>query len=192
MKKIIGLTGAIATGKSTVANLFIEEGIYVIDSDVLAKQALKQAAVIKQLVETFGQEILTAAGTVDRVYLGEVIFSNEEKRQQLNTIVHPVVKAEIMRLLEQRKNDVVVVDVPLMYETDFHKLMDEIIVVYAPFEAQIHRLMERNHFEYEDALKRISSQISIEEKKGKADFVIDNSGTKMQLYRNFREILKQI
>lgn len=192
MRKIIGLTGAIATGKSTVAKLFIEEGIYVIDSDILAKEALKKPEVIKKIEDAFGCDIINPNGTINRTYLGEVIFSDKDKRFRLNEIVHPVVKQEITDLLENRKNQLVIVDVPLMYETDFHEMMDEIVVVYAPVEMQVHRLMDRNHFCYEDAMKRIDAQMSIEEKKELADIVIDNSGTKMELYRNFREVLKKI
>ncbi|GBU10546.1 dephospho-CoA kinase [Erysipelotrichaceae bacterium] len=192
MKKVIGLTGAIATGKSTVAKLFIDEGIYVIDSDVLAKEALDNPKVIDQIVEAFGEVVLLPTGAINRVYLGEVIFADIEKRLELNAIVHPIVKKQIQELLTSRRNELVVVDVPLMYETDIHEMMDEIVVVYAPLEVQAHRLMERSHFDYEDAMLRIGAQISIEEKKEMADYVLDNSGAKMQLYRNFRELLKKL
>lgn len=192
MKRIIGLTGSIATGKSTVAKLFMDEGIYVIDSDILAKHATEQKHVIEEIVEAFGSECLDEHGKLDRAYVAEEIFSDKDKQKQLNAIVHPYVKEHITQMLDRRKNELVVVDVPLMYETDFHEMMDEIIVVYATEEQEIDRLMHRNNLSHERALARIHAQMPIDEKVKLAHYVLDNSGTKMELYANFRKILREL
>lgn len=192
MRRVIGLTGSIATGKSTVAKMFLEEGIYVIDSDILAKETLKESHIIEQIEHSFGVESVNLGGQVDRAYLANVIFCNYDKRMQLNDIIHPHVEAKIQELLEKRRNSFVVVDVPLMYETKFHELMEEIIVVYAPYSVQLHRLMERNHYSQQEAESRIQSQLSIEQKVKLADYVIDNSSSKVQLYKNFQKLLREM
>jgi dephospho-CoA kinase len=189
MRQVIGLTGGIATGKSTVARMFIDEGIYVIDSDRIAKAVQEQKTVQQQIATAFGTESIQD-DHLNRVYLAQLIFSDKEKRQQLNDIIHPIVKQEITNLLARRKNELVIVDVPLMYETDFYKMMDKIIVVYATAEQQIHRLMLRNHLTHDEALERINAQMPIEEKVKKADYVLDNTKSKHELFLQFKELKK--
>lgn len=192
MKKIIGLTGSIATGKSTVAKLFLENGIYVIDSDKIANEVSKDPEIIAAVRNVFGPESIGKDGQFNREYIGNVVFCSKEKRMKLNNIMHPKVKEEIKKLVELRKNKIVVVDVPLMYETDFHEMMDEIIVVYSTPEQQVERLMERNHYNYEDAMLRVNSQMHIDEKAKRADYLLDNTGTKMDLYQNFKTMLNEL
>ena len=191
-KKIIGLTGSIATGKSTVARMFLDEGIYVIDSDMLAKEVTNMPEVLQKIEAVFGPEAIDANGQMDRAFVADIVFCSMDLRLKLNGIVHPIVKKQIVEIVENRKNKMVVVDVPLMYETDFHEMMDEIIVVYATPEQQVERLMGRNQYTREQAELRVASQMSIDEKVAKADYVLDNTGIKMDLYKNFKELLKQL
>jgi len=178
---VIGLTGGIASGKSTVAQMFQQCGITVVDADVIAKEAVEQGMpAYQKIVETFGQGVLLETGDIDRRKLGEIVFANEEKRLQLNAIVHPEVRK---MMIKQRDEAIragerfVVLDIPLLYESGLEHLTDKVIVVWVPKELQLERLMKRNRFNEDEALNRIHAQHSLDEKKKRADAVIDNSGS---------------
>ncbi|MBU8701043.1 dephospho-CoA kinase [Bacillus paralicheniformis] len=181
MTLVIGLTGGIASGKSTVAQMFQQCGITVVDADVIAKEAVEQGMpAYHKIAETFGQGVLLETGGIDRRKLGEIVFTNEEKRMQLNAIVHPEVRK---MMIKQRDEAIragerfVVLDIPLLYESGLEHLTDKVIVVWVPMELQLERLMKRNRLTEDEALNRIHAQHSLDEKKKKADAVIDNSGS---------------
>lgn len=194
--KVLGLTGGIASGKSTVAKMFIAENIPVIDSDSIAKDLLLKGTVCyKEVVAYFSKDILLTNGDINRKKLAKIVFSNPNKRNHLNEIVHPRVKDEVFDLLHKYKNkekELVILDVPLMYETEFHTYCDEIIVVYCSFDEQVSRLMIRDHIDKEYAELKINAQTSLEEKKQRADFVIDNSFSILDTKREFKGILEEL
>jgi dephospho-CoA kinase len=181
MALIIGLTGGIASGKSTVARMLLDMNIPVIDADVEARKVVEkgQKAYV-QIIETFGSEILTAAGDIDRVKLGSIVFHDEDKRHQLNAIVHPAVRESMNA--EKAKyvilgNSVVVLDIPLLFESKLTHMFDKTILVYVDAEIQLNRLMSRNQLIESEAMARIKSQMPLIEKIKLADAVIDNNGT---------------
>lgn len=191
MKKIIGLTGGIGTGKSTVSRLFIEQGVYVIDSDALVHHLLDQESVVEQIRENFGSATIIN-DRVDRIKLGKIIFHDKEKRALLNHIVHPLVKKELKKLIDMRKNKLIVLDIPLLFEAEFTDLVDEIIVVVATKEQQIERIMKRNHLTYDAALERVEAQWPIEKKAEHADYILDNTKDKLTLYEQFRQLFNKL
>ena len=181
--QVIGLTGGIATGKSTVSAIFKNAGAVIIDADRIARKVVKRnSPVYRRVVEAFGASVLLPDGEIDRTVLGNIIFNDPRKKQLLNTIVHPHVRKETDRQLkhiEQNNPDAfVILDIPLLFEAGMRKDLSEVIVVFTPAHIQIKRLMERDHISREDAMARIRSQMPIEEKKSLATIVIDNSGTR--------------
>lgn len=195
MTLVIGLTGGIASGKSTVSQMIKEKGIRVVDADIIAKEAVsKGSAALHQIVQTFGEEVLLPNGELNRQQLGAIIFSDEEKRKKLNAIVHPEVRKE---MLEQRDEGVsnnetfVVLDIPLLFESKLEGLVDRIIVVYTTPELQLSRLMNRNDLSEEEALNRIQSQQSLEEKCQKADRVIENTKDLAFIRKQLENILNE-
>lgn len=189
VSQVIGITGSIATGKSTVSTMIKELGFTVIDADIAARVVVEPGQkAYKKIVETFGEEILQPTGEIDRKKLGNIVFNNEEKRLQLNSIVHPAVRKWMNDQKEaafQRGEQVVFLDIPLLYESKLTHMTDKVIVVYVDEKTQLERLMKRNELSEEEAKARINSQMSIEEKRKLADAVIDNRGsleeTKQQL-----------
>ncbi|HOJ76508.1 MAG TPA: dephospho-CoA kinase [Bacillota bacterium] len=175
----IGLTGGIATGKSTVAKMVRSFGIEVIDADQLAHQALEPGAKGYQLVlNEFGSHILMVDGKIDRRKLGEIVFNDQSKLKKLEAIVHPLVLTAMnqqLEKLEQQGKEVVVIEMPLLYEAKLESLFDMVWVVAADFEIQLKRLIERNGFQLDEAKQRIMCQQSLESKIEKADVVIDNN-----------------
>ncbi|MGM9985638.1 MAG: dephospho-CoA kinase [Bacillaceae bacterium] len=181
MAIVLGLTGSIATGKSTVSSFFMEKGVPVIDADQIARDVVKKGtSTYEQIVQVFGEGILLDNGELNREKLGSIIFHNEQKRLKLNGIVHPAVRLEMLRLKDfyiQNGHAIVVLDIPLLFESKLTELVDKVVVVYVPQTLQLERLQSRNGYTLQDAQARIASQISIEKKKEWADFVIDNTGT---------------
>ena len=186
----IALTGSISTGKSTVVKLLKEEGFTIIDADTIAHQILD--AQHQAIVEIFG-EVFVHGGKVDRKALGAVIFSDEEKRKQLEALLHPLIYQEIERLsLEADKlAKPYFVDIPLFFETKRYPI-ERSLVIYAPKEQQLERLMNRDGYSKEEAQKRINTQIPVEEKRKLATYVIDNSGTLTQLDKECERVIKEI
>jgi dephospho-CoA kinase len=189
MSLVIGLTGGIASGKSTVSNMFKEMNILVIDADVEARLAVEkgQPAYEKILAE-FGDNILLPNEEIDRPKLGSIIFHQSEKRQLLNGIVHPEVRKRMKRQIEEAKEqgeEIVVLDIPLLFESKLMYMVDKTLLVYVDNAIQLQRLMARNHLSKQEAEARIQSQMPLAEKVGLADEVIHNNGaitdTKKQL-----------
>lgn len=179
MGKTIGLTGSVATGKSTVSKMVQKAGIPLVDADIAARKVVEPGTEgLAAIVAYFGKEILLADGSLNRPKLADIIFKNEEKRQKLNEITHPRVKdymlAERKRFLAAGEK-VVFFDIPLLFESHLESLVDQIVVVWVTPETELKRLMERNNLTKEAALARINSQMGIDEKAKKADFVINNN-----------------
>ena len=181
MSYILGLTGSIATGKSTVAKLFLSAGIPVVDADLGARAVvLPGAPGLVDIIEHFGEAYLLSDGTLDRKRLGALIFSDREKRKELDVLlkerINDWIQAEKERYISEG-HKLIVLDIPLLYEGGYEDSCDAVMVVYVPEELQVQRLMSRNHLDADEAARRMQSQLSIEKKKELADFVIDNSGT---------------
>lgn len=192
MPKVIGLTGGIASGKSSVSELLTVHGFKVVDADVASRQAVEKGTKgLEQVKETFGEEAIDEDGNMNRSYVGDVIFNHPEKRLELNEIIHPIVR-DIMEeekeaYLEQGYN--VIMDIPLLFENDLQDTVDEVWLVYTSESIQIDRLMERNNLSMEDAKARVYSQISIDKKRRMADREIDNRDTKLELKQNLERML---
>ncbi len=193
MKKI-GLTGSIGTGKSTVAKIFQELGAYVIDADKVVHELLKREDVKEKIREAFG-DVFDSKGEVDRKKLASIVFNNPEKKKVLENILHPLVFQEINRFFkeieEKDPEAVAIAEVPLMIETGSYKNYDKIIVVYAPEELQLKRLLEKG-MSKEEAIKRIKSQMPIDEKVKYADIVIENTSTLEDLRKKVEEVYKKL
>ncbi|KIL46292.1 dephospho-CoA kinase [Jeotgalibacillus campisalis] len=192
---IIGLTGGIASGKSTIANWLIEREYAVIDADLAARKVVEpNQEAYRKIVEQFGKRIVAEDGTIDRAQLGAIIFGSKTEREKLNSIVHPAVRKE---MLEQKQKAVhlgkqtIFLDIPLLFESKLQWMVDKIVVVYVQEDIQLKRLMERNQYSAEEAQARISSQLPLREKKAQADAVIDNSGTVEQSFIQMEELLVQ-
>ncbi|PTG55832.1 dephospho-CoA kinase [Staphylococcus chromogenes] len=194
MTKVIGLTGGIATGKSTVAELLKAHGFKIVDADIASRKAVEKGSEgLKNVVAEFGEEALTEEGEMNREYIGQQIFYDDLKREKLNAIIHPIVR-EIMENEKKQylaQGHDVVMDIPLLFENELEKTVDEVWLVYTSPSIQIDRLMERNQLSIEDAKARIYSQISIDKKSRMADVVIDNFGTKLELKQNLEQALTE-
>jgi len=178
---IMGLTGGIASGKSTVSALFVKKGAKLVDADVIAREVMLPGhQVLAATVRHFGQGILSPDGTLDRAKLGEIVFRDPEARQTLNDLTHPAIRQEIrsrMQELDQQEPEkLIIVDIPLLYESNLQGMFEEIVVVYVPREVQLTRLMQRNNWSREKAEDLLNAQMDIELKRSKASYVIDNSG----------------
>ncbi|WNS46355.1 dephospho-CoA kinase [Paenibacillus sp. MMS20-IR301] len=178
---IMGLTGGIASGKSTVSALFARKGAALVDADIIAREVMLPGhPVLAAAVQAFGDGILHSDGSLDRARLGEIVFRDPEALQTLNQLTHPAIRREIkeqMYVLEQENPQrLVIVDIPLLYESELDHLFEQIIVVYVPRRVQLARLMARNGLKLDQAEERLKSQMDIELKRRKADYVIDNSG----------------
>ena len=193
----VGLTGSIAVGKSFVLGVLKELGCHVLDADEVAREVVKAGtAGLRAVVEAFGDEILRADGTLDRSKLGSIVFTDENKRRQINSILHPFIitaqDEELRRLEREDPQSIAVVDAALMIESGGYKRFDKLIVVHCDPEIQLQRLMKRDKLSREDAERRINSQMPQEEKKRYADFLIDTSGpfesTRQQVELAFHEL----
>jgi len=194
---VAGLTGGIATGKSTVSAFFRDAGAIIIDADAIAHEAVRKGRPAWQaIVDHFGCQALLPDSELNRKYIGSVIFNDSSQKQILNDIVHPHVFQEIKIRLKnialQTPDAVVIQDIPLLMETGVDRKMAEVIVVYAPQQLQIKRLIKRDKLSETEAIARIRAQIPIEEKKRRAGLVIDNSKslahTKKQTLAVYQEL----
>lgn len=182
---IIGLTGGIASGKTTAARFLEELGAYIINADQVSRLIMQpQKKGYREVVAEFGQKILDQKGEIDRSKLGEIIFSDPRKRKKLEEITHPLIiaemKAKIKKLKEEGK-DPIVLEIPLLFETGMEQMVDQVWVVYVDETTQLDRLQNRNDLSRPEAQKRINSQMSLEEKSKRADIVVDNNGDKQDL-----------
>ncbi|WP_421017410.1 dephospho-CoA kinase [Furfurilactobacillus cerevisiae] len=179
MTTVIGLTGGIASGKSTVSKMFATAGIPIIDADKIAHEVVApNTTALADIVSTFGDTVLTATGQLDRHKLGNLVFNDDDKLAELNAIVQPVIRKVIRSRIDRSRNrntPVVVLDAPLLLEQHYEKDVDLIVVVSVPLKIQQARLMARDNLSLAEANERIESQLSLANKVAKADVVIDNS-----------------
>lgn len=194
MPKVIGLTGGIASGKSTVSELLSVFGFKVVDADKAAREAVKKGSKgLAQVREVFGDEAIDENGEMNRRYMGDLVFNHPEKRLELNAIIHPIVRdimeEEKQEYLKQGYN--VIMDIPLLFENELENTVDEVWVVYTSESIQMDRLMQRNNLSLEDAKARVYSQISIDKKSRMADHVIDNLGDKLEFKQNLERLLEE-
>ncbi|MDU2065745.1 MAG: dephospho-CoA kinase [Sporomusaceae bacterium] len=193
---LIGLTGGIACGKSTVAALLAAKGACLIDADKIARQVVEpNTPAFHGILHFFGSAVLGADGAIDRQQLAREIFASEDKRKQLDAITHPPILAEIQRKIQAAATmgiSLVILDVPLLFESGWHKKMDEVwVVTIQDPSVQLQRLMDRNGFSKEDARARMAAQWSQSEKVRLADQVIDNSGDLASLNRQVEALWEQ-
>ena len=189
---IVGLTGSVGTGKSTVTNFFRELGAYIIDWDELAREVIRpHLRAWKEIVEYFGKDFLNEDLTINRQKLAEIVFSDKEKVAKLNQIVHPEVFKEDERITNEIKSldpdALIIKDIPLLFELTRPIFVDKIVVVSASEQTQLRRLEEKG-MSREDAQSRIKSQLPLEEKIKSADFVINNDGPLEETKRQVEEI----
>lgn len=192
MPKVIGLTGGIASGKSTVSELLSAHGFKIVDADIASRQAVEKGTKgLERVKEAFGEQAIDENGEMNRAYVGEVVFNQPEKRLELNEIVHPIVR----EIMEKEKTQYlsegyhVIMDIPLLFENNLQDTVDEVWLVYTSESIQIDRLMERNNISMEEAKARVYSQISIDKKRRMADREIDNRDTKLELKQNLENLL---
>jgi dephospho-CoA kinase len=200
MALIVGLTGGIVGGKSTVASMFRELGAKIIDADKLGHSViLPYKPAWKKIVKLYGKDILRNDLTIDREKLGKTVFINQILLKKLNEITHPeiikIIKKEINSVKNKTHNQrkILMIDAALIYETKIDKFMDKVIVVYIDKDEQIKRLIKRNNLSKDEALQRIKSQMLMEEKVEMADYVIDNNNslnkTKKQVVKIWEELM---
>ena len=188
----IGITGSIACGKSTVSDYLIDKGYTIIDADKLGHVALTSDDVKRKLAEKFGDEILEN-NEISREKLGKLVFGNDDNLKILNSIIHPKIKELILKLQEEHKDEnLVFLDIALLYEANFVDLVEKVAVVYIDEDVQLERLMTRNSLSKEEAIKRIESQMSPREKAALGDFVINNSYSKEDTFQQIDEILEKL
>ena len=196
MTIVIGLTGGIASGKSTISSMLQEKGIRVVDADHIARVVVEVGEpAYNQIVEEFGIEILKEDKTINREKLGTIIFSDENKRQTLNSIVHPAVRKEMLKQVEEEKNkqsNAVVLDIPLLFESKLTHIVDKTLLVYVDQETQMKRLMKRNGYNEEEAKMRIDSQLPLYEKRELSDYIIDNNGSIESTKKQLNDLLEKI
>ena len=188
----IGITGSIACGKSTVSDYLIAKGYTIIDADKLGHVALNSDDVKRKLAEKFGDEILEN-NEISREKLGKLVFGNDDNLKILNSIIHPKIKELILKLQEEHKDEnLVFLDIALLYEANFVDLVEKVVVVYTDEKVQLERLMTRNFLSMEEALMRIESQMKAKEKASLGDYVINNSYSKEDTFRQIDKIIKKL
>lgn len=184
-KMLIGLTGGIATGKSTVANYLASVyGLPILDADIYARDAVSESSVIlSQITQRYGKEILLTDGNLNRKKLAEIIFNQSPERSWVENLIHPYVRNCFLKTIEESPHDTLVLVIPLLFEAGLENLVNEIWVVYCQGEIQKQRLMSRNDLTGVQAMARINSQLPLEEKVARADVVLDNSSDLESLLR---------
>jgi dephospho-CoA kinase len=194
---LVGLTGGIASGKSLVARVFKDLGAHLVDADRIVHDLLDAGQKAGQeVLDYFGKELLLPDGRIDRRKLGEIVFNDGEKRSWLNRCLHPRVfeayQAQVRQVHSRSPGAIVVLDAALLIETGYHRKMDRVVVVYAEPEQQLERLISRDLFTKEEALARIQSQMPLAEKRGHADYVIDNTGSRENTEQQARKVYARL
>lgn len=193
---ILGVTGGIAAGKSTVTEILRSLGAAVVSADELSREVVRPGTpTLKQLVDCFGATILEADGTLDRKALGRKVFSDPEARRQVNRIVHPAIADLAKRRLAELSAggaELIVYEAPLLFEAGAEERVDAVLVVRVEESLQLERLMSRDGLSRSEAVARIAAQMSQEEKVARADYVIDNSGTRQEVESRIRTLLIEL
>ncbi|KAL6626196.1 hypothetical protein ACP70R_029922 [Stipagrostis hirtigluma subsp. patula] len=194
--RLVGLTGGIASGKSTVSNLFKDAGVPIVDADIVARDVVRKGTGgWKKIVKAFGNDILSESGEIDRARLGQIVFSDPSKRQLLNRLLAPHISSGILweiAKLWMKGCKVIVLDIPLLFETKMDRWTNPVIVVWVDPETQIERLMSRDECSEEQARNRINSQLALDWKKSEANIVINNSGSLDDTKEQFQEVMRKV
>ncbi len=195
-KPLVGVTGIIGSGKTTVSEIFGQLGASVFSADEAAREVTGEADVIQTIADTFGQEMLRTDGSVDRKRLADLVFNDPVKLQRLNGIIHPLVRRQMWNLVDEQQRRagvaLIIIDSPLIYETDLHTSLDFVVVVLADEEKCIQRVMNRDGLSRDEILERLSRQIPLSKKKERADFCIDNDGNEESLIDQVEEVFNKI
>ena len=195
--KVIGLTGGIGSGKSTVTDYLIARGFHVLDADQIAREiVLPGSEMLIQLTSVFGRGIILEDGSLNRKKLGHIVFSDPEKKKTLDGLMHTsileLIHERILQIREEGGHKVIFIDAPLLFETGLHKSVSEIWLTDVDDETRIKRIMARDGMNREEIEKRISAQMTREEKQSLADVILDNTGDQEALYQQIEQLLKKI
>lgn len=190
---VIGVTGGIGTGKSESIKFFMKYGAEIIDCDVISKKVSESKEMIEKLKEIFGNEIVKT-GKIDRKKLREIVFSDKDKLMNLNSLMHPIILEKVREEIKNKSKNknIVVVDMPLLFEVGFETEVEKTVVISAPFELQLERVIKRDNLNYDEAVKAVRAQMSMAEKIKKADFVIENGGSKKELGDKIFELISKL
>ena len=190
---VIGVTGGIGTGKSESIKFFMKYGAQIIDCDLISKEVSESKEMIEKLKEVFGDEIVKT-GKLDRKKLREIVFNDKEKLLNLNSLMHPLILFKVREEIKNRSKNknIVIVEMPLLFEVGFETEVEKTVVISAPFELQLERVIKRDSLNYDEAVKAIRAQMSMAEKIKKADFVIENGGSKKELGHKIFELIRKI
>ncbi|WAC07062.1 MAG: dephospho-CoA kinase [Thermodesulfobacteriota bacterium] len=194
---IVGLTGGIASGKTTIADMFKKEGAYIIDIDMISREVVKPGKPAwGEVVHIFGKEVLNEDQTLNRKKVGDIVFSDAEKRKKLEDIIHPeIAKERLIKINEiAKKNDraIVIIDVPLLIETNKQDTVDKVVLVYTSPQGQVERMVKRDGFSLEEANNRLAAQMPIEKKKKFAHFIITNDGPCEKIQKEVKKIFREL
>ena len=188
---VIGITGGISSGKSTISKILISRNYKLIDCDLISKELTNIDEVVLEIAEIFGDEVIDGTN-INRKKLGELIFNNESKKKQLENIIHPRVVQKVIDEIKSLNEKIIFVDCPLLFEAKLEYLFDKIIVVYVNFETQVKRLISRDKIDIDFALKKINAQMRLDDKAKLADFVIDNSYSLEETINQLDNIIRSI
>ncbi len=190
---VIGVTGGIGTGKSESIKFFMKYGAEIIDCDLISKEVSESKEMIEKLKEVFGDEIVKT-GKLDRKKLREIVFNDKEKLLNLNSLMHPLILFKVREEIKNRSKNknIVIVEMPLLFEVGFETEVEKTVVISAPFELQLERVIKRDSLNYDEAVKAIRAQMSMAEKIKKADFVIENGGSKKELGDKIFELISKL
>ena len=189
---VLGLTGNIGCGKSSVSTIFMENNIKVVDADIVARQIFDDKNLLNEVFSTFGESIKNQDGSLNRKALGNIVFNDDEKLILLNNLTHPKIKQKILSKVEEYKNQgekIVVIDAALLIEDDYIPYIQKLILITCRKEIQINRIIARDNCTKEEAISRINSQMSQEEKVKFADYIIDNSNSFEELQKKVLELI---
>jgi dephospho-CoA kinase len=192
---IIGLTGGIASGKSTVSGMLQNLGAVIIDADKIAREVVKpHQPTWFEIRERFGEDIFYEDGQLNREKLGAIIFNDGQARTDLNSIIHPAIREKMLQQKEkalEQEIEIIVLDIPLLFESELEHMVEKVLVVYVPEEIQKNRLILRDQVSEEIALQKMSSQLSIEQKKDKGHAYIDNSGSLDETRKQLEQVIQK-
>lgn len=194
--KIIGLTGGIASGKSTVTKYLRQQGYTVVDCDKIAWELAEPDCSIWQVYfARYGSKVINPDKSLNRQAVADIVFRDKKELDAINSLVHPLIKDEMMSQVKTAVDEgkkVIFLDVPLLFEASYDKLVDEKWLVYVSRDTQLRRLMSRNDFSHDEAVRRIDSQMSLEEKKKLSDVIINNNADRKRLRRQLDEKLEHL
>ena len=192
--RVLGLTGGIGSGKSTVSQMFAEYGAEVVDADQIAREVVAPGQPALQAIkEAFGAAVIRPDGRLDRGRLGGLIFRDPASRARLNTITHPRIQERLQQEVEVRRprNGILILDIPLLYETGRGDMVEAVIVVWVDRVTQLRRLIDRAGLTANEAAQRLAAQMSLDEKRSRADYVIDNTGSLETTRQQVQEIVRR-